>query len=61
MTARRKTSSTERLLKTQIAVYLEPAQAVGLKELSLRTRRAQQVYVREGVDYVLAKYKGAKS
>jgi hypothetical protein len=60
-TKKRKTSSVERLLKTQLAIYLEPEQAVALKALSARTRVPQQVYLREGLDYVLARYKGAKS
>lgn len=55
------TSSKLRLLKKQVIAYLEPEQAEELKELSDRTRVPQQVYMREGVDMVLAKYRrGAK-
>ena len=55
-----KSSSKNRLLKTQVIAYLEPSQAQALKRLSAETRVPQQVYMREGVDLVLAKYKGIK-
>jgi hypothetical protein len=53
-------SSKLRLLKRQVIAYLEPEQADELKSLSDRTRVPQQVYLREGVDMVLAKYRKAK-
>jgi predicted DNA-binding protein len=51
------TSSKDRLLKKAISVYLEPEQAAELEALTARTRVPQQVYIREGVDAVLAKYR----
>jgi len=53
----RKTSSRDRRVKVTTSVYLEPAQASALKALSERTRVPQQVYLREAVDLLLAKYK----
>jgi predicted DNA-binding protein len=53
---RRKPSSYERLRKTQMALYLEPEQASALAALSERTRVPKQVYLREGLDLILAKY-----
>lgn len=58
---KRKPNSSDRLLKEQIALYLEPEQAAALRELSARTRVPQQVYLREGLDWVLKKYRGARS
>jgi len=40
-----------------MTIYLEPEQAEALKKLSERTRVQQQVYLREGLDLVFAKYK----
>lgn len=40
--------------KVSTTVYLEPAQLVALKALSDRTRVPVAVYVRDGVDLVLA-------
>ena len=60
----RKPNSADRLKKIQLALYLEAGQVDALKALSARTRVPQQAYLREGLDYVLAKYgmkRGAKS
>lgn len=58
-TKRKKTSSSKRRLrKVPFQAYLHPEQAEGLRELAERMREPQQRYVREGVDLVLAKYKG---
>ena len=46
-----------RLIKVPVQAYLEPAQAAELKALSDQTRVAQQAYIREGIDVVLAKYR----
>lgn len=54
-------TNAKRLVKTQVIAYLEPEQATELKGLSDRTRIPQQVYMREGVDMVLSKYRKAKS
>jgi hypothetical protein len=51
-----KSSSRDRLRKLQLAVYLDAEQVDALKVLSLKTRVPQQVYLREGLDYVLTKY-----
>jgi hypothetical protein len=61
--ARKKSASSSklRLLKKQVIAYLEPEQAEDLRSLSDRTRVPQQVYMREGVDMVLAKYRKVKS
>lgn len=56
MTSGKKASSKLRLQKIPVQAYLEPAQSKALKELSERTRVPQQVYLREGVDYVLNRY-----
>lgn len=45
-----------RLVKVPTVIYLEPEQASALRELSARTGKPMQVYMREGVDAVLAKY-----
>lgn len=54
-------SSKLRLKKAFLSLYLEPEQAEQLKALSERTRVPQQVYLREGVDLVLKKYKEKKN
>ncbi len=38
-------------------LYLDPSQKAALKDLSKRTRVPMAVYLREGVDMLLAKYK----
>jgi len=53
----RKPNSSDRLKKTQIAMYLEPEQFEALKKLHDKTRVPMQVYLREGLDMVLQKYK----
>lgn len=53
----RPTSSRDRLKKSQVSVYVEPKQAAALRKLSERTRVPQQVYLREGLDLVLQRYK----
>jgi len=57
--ARKKTSASSklRLVKIPVQAYLEPEQAEALKALSDNTRVPQQVYLREGLDLVLAKYR----
>jgi len=45
-----------RLVKVPTVIYLEPEQAAALRELSARTGRPMQAYMREGVDAVLTKY-----
>ena len=54
--AKVKASSRDRRVKVTTTVYLETEQMIGLKTLSERTRVPQQVYLREGVDLVLARY-----
>ena len=56
---KKKTASQEKLRLTKIPVqaYLDPEQSEALKVLSAQTRVPQQAYIREGVEYVLAKYK----
>jgi predicted DNA-binding protein len=46
-----------RLVKVPTMVYLEPEQASALRELSARSGRPMQTYMREGVEYVIAKYR----
>ena len=53
-------SSKLRLQKIAASIYLDKPQAKELKALSDRTRIPQQVYLREGVDFVLAKYRRTK-
>lgn len=62
MANRKRTSAqkTLRLKKVPVQAYLEPEQAAGLRALSERTRVPQQEYIREGIDVVLAKYRGKK-
>src|ERR1700690_1112690 len=57
MASKPKASSKLRLQKIAVQAYLEPEQAKELKALSARTRVPQQVYIREGLDEVLAKYR----
>jgi predicted DNA-binding protein len=52
----RKPNSSDRLKKTQTAMYMEPEQMDALKALSARTRVPMQVYLREGLEHVLKKY-----
>jgi hypothetical protein len=52
-----KASSKLRLQKLAVQAYLDKPQAAELKALSVRTRVPQQVYIREGIDMVLAKYR----
>ncbi len=49
-----------RLLKVPTMAYLEPEQAGALRELSAKSRKPMQSYLREGVDLVLAKYGKAR-
>jgi hypothetical protein len=49
-----------RLVKKALPLYVDESVRDELKALSERTRVPQQVYLREGVDLVLKKYKGAK-
>lgn len=58
---KRKPNSSDRLLKHQMALYLEPEQSIALRELSRRTGLPQQVYLREGLDWVLKKYRGGRN
>ena len=57
MVTPRKPNSSDRLKKLQLALYLDADQVEALKFLSLKTRVPQQVYLREGLDHVLQKYK----
>jgi hypothetical protein len=50
---RRSTSSRQRLKKAQLSFYPEIAEYEALRELSARTKVPQQVYLREGLRYVL--------
>ena len=50
-------NSKARLRKAQLSFYPEPAMYEALKALSGKTRVPQQAYLREGLDYVLAKYR----
>jgi hypothetical protein len=54
--AKVKKNARQRLTKVATMTYLEPAQAGALRALSARTRVPQQVYLREGLDYVLKKH-----
>jgi len=56
MQTARKPNSSDRLKKMQVALYLDSDQLDALKVLSGKTRVPQQVYLREGLDYVLEKY-----
>ncbi len=53
----KKNSSKLRLKKAQLSFYPEPEQYEALKQLSAKTRVPQQAYLREGLEYILAKYK----
>jgi hypothetical protein len=48
------------LIKVAVTVYLESEQALQLEMLSLHSRIPQQVYMREGVDLVLARFAKGK-
>ena len=50
-------NSKARLVKEYLSLYLDPPQAATLRQLSARTRVPQQVYLREGLDLVLRKYR----
>ena len=56
MTRPMKSSSKLRLVKEPMSIYLDKSQAKALRALSKRTRVPAQVYLREGVDLILAKY-----
>ena len=51
--SKRPLDSRDRLLKTQMAMYLDKEQAAALKALSKKTKVPQQVYIRMGLDKVL--------
>jgi hypothetical protein len=55
-----KRKNPNRLVKELMSIYVEPPKAKMLRALSARTRVPAQVYLREGLDHVLAKYKDAK-
>jgi hypothetical protein len=48
--------ANSRLKKHLLSLYAEPEQAAALRALSARTRVPVQVYLREGVDLILARY-----
>ena len=58
---RRKPNSSDRLKKVLVPIYAEPKDYADLKAMSLRTRVPQQVYLREGLAYVLKKYGKGRS
>jgi hypothetical protein len=63
MPATRKPNSADRLKKMQIAMYLDSEQLEALRALSGKTRVPMQEYLRDGLDYVLARHgmkKGAR-
>ena len=57
MTKPKEPNSKARLRKAFLSFYPERDQANRLKALSVATDRPQQVYLREGLDYILTKYK----
>ena len=58
MSKRRKYGdSRDRLNKKQIAMYLEEGQLEALRTLHAKTRVPMQVYLREGLDLILQKYR----
>ena len=57
--SKRKPNSSDRLKKTQIAMYLKPEQFDALKALSARTGVPMQMYLRKGLDLILEKHKKA--
>jgi len=61
MAVKKNSSSYDRLLKTATPIYLEPETFRKLKQLSKKTRTPSQVFMREGIDMVLAKYKRSLS
>ena len=46
-----------KLHKIPFLAYLDPEQREELRDLSLRTHVPQQVYLREGLNWVLQKYR----
>jgi hypothetical protein len=57
MATKPRKSSKLRLIKAQLSFYPEPKDYEALKELSAKTRVPQQVYLREGLEIVLKKYR----
>jgi hypothetical protein len=49
-----------RLVKVPTMAYLDPEQAAALRELSAKSGKPMQSYLREGVDLVLAKHGKAR-
>jgi hypothetical protein len=49
-----------RLIKVPTMAYLDPEQATALRELSAKSGKPMQSYLREGVDLVLAKHGKAR-
>jgi hypothetical protein len=49
-----------RLVKVPTMAYLDPEQATALRELSAKSGKPMQSYLREGVDLVLAKHGKAR-
>jgi hypothetical protein len=49
-----------RLVKVPTMAYLDPEQAAALRELSAKSGKTMQSYLREGVDLVLEKYGRAR-
>ena len=49
-----------RLVKVPTMAYLDPEQAVALRDLSAKSGKPMQSYLREGVDLVLEKYGKAR-
>ena len=49
-----------RLVKVPTMAYLDPEQAAALRELSSKSGKPMQAYLREGVDLVLAKHGKAR-
>lgn len=45
------------LVKELMSIYVDPPQAKALRALSASTRVPAQVYLREGLDLILSKYK----
>jgi Ribbon-helix-helix domain len=49
-----------RLVKVPTMAYLDPEQATALRELSAKSGKPMQSYLREGVDLVIEKYRGER-
>jgi Ribbon-helix-helix domain len=49
-----------RLVKVPTMAYLDPEQATALRELSAKSGKPMQSYLREGVELVIAKYRGER-